>query len=360
MREKPFSPLSDTPDIYLGFLGRLRAGWNRFWFSAADPVALHAVRVLAGLLFLYWLLPMAGYVDSLFSLQGWVDREFFLETSRDMPYSNWSLLYLFGDNSFLINGFFWFSIGVVALLTLGVATRLTSVLSYLCIVSFMSSPATRLDADILIGILAFYVMVGYVFLGQLGPQTIWNRILGSTDTFLFKAWLGKPSAAPQASYAAHFALRGLQVHFALIMLASALHKLQIGDWWAGVAFWYPLHPPFETTHTLLRAKLGSLQLTLIVMSVATYVLLAWQFSFPFWAWRPGCRWFLVGSVLVGWAAAALVYDTSYFGPFYAICALSFLQPSDWRSLAAKIQGEKAGTGRSQARKESPVLTVSGT
>ena len=52
---------------------RLAAAWERFWFSAVDPVGLHAVRLLAGLLFLVWLLSFAGHERAFFGLDGWFD-----------------------------------------------------------------------------------------------------------------------------------------------------------------------------------------------------------------------------------------------------------------------------------------------
>ena len=48
--------------------------WSAFWFTPRDPLGLHAVRVLAGLLFLAWLLAFAGQHDALFGMRGWFDR----------------------------------------------------------------------------------------------------------------------------------------------------------------------------------------------------------------------------------------------------------------------------------------------
>ena len=43
----------------------------------------------------------------------------------------------------------------------------------------------------------------------------------------------------------------------IIVLTSALHKLQFGVWWSGVAYWYPLNPPFELTRERLREQATS-------------------------------------------------------------------------------------------------------
>src|SRR4051794_24838645 len=57
----------------------LAAGWVRFWFTPTDPVGLHAVRLLGGLLLLFWLLTLAGHVDAFFGLRGWFDREAYIQ-----------------------------------------------------------------------------------------------------------------------------------------------------------------------------------------------------------------------------------------------------------------------------------------
>src|SRR5262249_20889458 len=75
----------------------LVGAWVNFWFAAVDPVGLHALRALAGLLFLFWLLPFAGDHQALFGLGGWFDATAYREASRlgDLPphMFGWSVLY---------------------------------------------------------------------------------------------------------------------------------------------------------------------------------------------------------------------------------------------------------------------------
>src|SRR5439155_26955419 len=97
------------------------------------------------------------------------------------------------------------------------------------------------DADALLVCLAFYLMLGHLFAGQrradLSPLA---RLFGELP-----AWLRRRKEEdPQPSLAANLALRLLQVHFALIVVTAGLHKLQFGDWWGGVAYWYAVYPPF--------------------------------------------------------------------------------------------------------------------
>jgi hypothetical protein len=316
----------------------LRLGWTSFWFSAIDPIGLHRLRVLAGLLFLSWLLPLTGHQTELFGLNGWFDRQAYVEAAA-LPGGapapiGWSLVYLCGTSATLLNLLWWTSLGVLVLFTLGVATRVTAVLTWLVVVSFLATPAASFDADFLLAILAFYLMIGYVLLGQWNGQlSLAGRLLGSRDTFL--AGL-KPREDATPSYAANLAVRLLQVHFAIIMVASALHKLQFGDWWSGVALWYVLHPPFTLSAADIQAMKPHAETTLFVLSLAQYVMLAWQLGFPAFAWRQRWRVVLVGGGVVAWVGTALLYDQPLFGPIYLLGCLSYLTPGEWHGLAGRV------------------------
>src|SRR5205807_9315609 len=126
-------------------------------------------------------------------------------------------------------------VAVLGLFTLGVGTRMTSVLTWLIVASFLASPAASFEADYLLNILALYLMLGHLLLGQ------WSRRLSFPERLL------GPRRGHMGSIAANLTLRLVQVHFAIVLLVSGLHKLQFGDWWSGVAWWYPLNPPFELT-----------------------------------------------------------------------------------------------------------------
>ncbi|HEV3445292.1 MAG TPA: hypothetical protein VG099_11655, partial [Gemmataceae bacterium] len=107
-------------------VGPLQA-WMRFWFTPADPVGLHALRVLSGLLFIFWLLPLAGHIDGLYSLQGWFDQQAYFDAAQmpDGPPqpTNWSILFVAGSNATLLNVMYWTALAVLLLFTLGLCTR---------------------------------------------------------------------------------------------------------------------------------------------------------------------------------------------------------------------------------------------
>ena len=313
--------------------GGLWKAWVHFWFTPADPTGLHAIRVLAGVLFLSWLLGFAGHENEMFGLQGWFDTQAYKEASRMQPPNGppapitWSLVYLCGENTAAVTALYWASVAVLLLFTLGIATRITSVLTWLVVGSFTANPLISYDGDALLLILAFYLMVGYVLLGQWNGGLSWlGRLFGSS-----RDWLLGPVARPQ-SLAANLTMRLLQVHFTILVVVAGLHKLQSGDWWSGAALWYPLYPPFTTKLSEVRSLAGRRDFYLIMVSLATYAVLAWQLGFPLFAWRQRWRPILVGGALIGWLGTAFLYQLPIFGPAFVIGSLCFLTPDEWSWL----------------------------
>jgi hypothetical protein len=299
---------------------------------------MHVIRVLAGILFLAWLLPFAGQLDALFGLQGWFDLEAYREAARlpegARPQIGWSALFLCGSNPILLKAAYGVSLAVLALFSLGIATRLTAVLTWVIVVSFTANPATSYDADTLLVILAFYLMIGYVFLGQRnGGQSLSSRLLGCRETWLFLARPSGKLAEPRPhSVAANIVVRLLQVHLAIVIVTSGLYKLQFGDWWAGVAFWYPLYPPLVTTIQEAREHVADRISFLFILSVTAYATLCWQITFPFFAWRRCWRALLLVGAVVGWLGSALLYKLPLFGPAIFIGCLSYLSPTEWQRV----------------------------
>lgn len=319
------------------------AAWTNFWFTPVDPVALSVLRVLGGMVFVYWLLPFAGDTQAFFGLNGWFDARAYAEASRlaELPphLFTWSAAYWCGSNAALLSTLYWASITAIVLFTLGVATRLTGVLTWAAVVSFTANPAVAYDADPLMQMLAFYLMLGHLFLGLRRPsQTPLTRVLGPTrETWLLGGLWPRQCAALPPSIAANLALRLLQVHFALAMVAIGLHKLQVSAWWSGLAPWFYLHPPFHTTLSELRIYAPpNAETYLNLFSLTAYAVLAWQIGFPAFAWRPRLRPLLLGGAAFGWGLTALALQMSLVGPLLFVLCLAYVGPTEWRWLQSKL------------------------
>jgi hypothetical protein len=342
----------------------------QFWFRPADRIGLHVVRVAAGLVFLAWLLPLAGDAEAVFGLTGWFDDQAYREAGRivggpPQPIT-WSIVYLFGSNAGLLTAFYWLSIVVLVLFTAGLWTRLTSLLTWVIVASFTASPAFGSDADSLLLLLSLYLMVGYVLLGLTDrDQPLHSRLLGEVPgTFSGPAQEKVPGTFSRPSIAVNVALRLLQVHVAIVMVASGLHKLQFGDWWAGFALWYPLHPVMEMSEKTTGAAAGDG--SSLVLGLAAYAVLAWQIAFPAFAWKPRWRPVLLGGALIGGLGCAFLYRVPTFGPALFAACLAYVSAREWRRLFGVMawvpglgrRGDKA-TRRQGDEEAEPAATISG-
>jgi hypothetical protein len=321
----------------------LLAAWVRFWFRPADPISLHILRVLGGLLCLAWLLPMAGHLDSLFGLQGWMDEQAFADLNRAMdgqgPAPAWSALYLARDNPGLLTACYWSAVVAATLFTLGLFSRITGVLTWLAMASFMANPFLESDGDVYILILAFYLMIGYLLVGLRSFEAPpLSRVLGPAPF-----WVRRRTGESRPSLGANLALRLLQVHFAIAMVFSGLHKLQSSEWWAGTALWFPLYPPLATTLSQAREHANHPQLYMGVLSAAAYAVLAWQLLFPLFAWRRKLRPVLLVGGAIAWLGSALIYGLPLLGPATLSCCLAYVTPEEWRGWLAWL-AELRGRG----------------
>jgi hypothetical protein len=323
--------------------------WSNFWFSPVHPVGLHIVRVLAGLLFIAWLLPFSGELDSLFGLNGFFDRQGYADFAKlqeemarqaqqppeSAKMTNWSILYQ-ASSPQALHTMYLLSIGVLVLFTLGVATRITAVLTWVVVVSFTASPALSYDADAFLLMLAFYLMIGYVLLDQRTVGLSWlQRTFGAKGSLLFSRLLFRTEERP--SLAANLALRLVQIHLAVIIVTSGLHKLQFGDWWAGLAFWYPLYRPAADVIDRARQQIPNRDELTYLLSVGAYATLAWQIGFPLYAWRRGWwRGVLLAGAFVGAIGSAFLFKLPLLGPTLFVCCLAFVDADAWLRLFDRL------------------------
>jgi hypothetical protein len=111
------------------------------------------------------------------------------------------------------------------LFTIGFATRLTSVLTWVGVLSYIHRmPIFLYGVDSIMNVLVIYLMIG--------P----SGATFSVDRLLEKWWAkkkGKPVPPVRPMVSANFALRLMQIQFCIIYMASGTSKLQGAAWWNG-------------------------------------------------------------------------------------------------------------------------------
>ncbi len=142
---------------------------------------------------------------------------------------------------------------IMFLFTIGLFTRVTSVLTWLAALGYIQRTQQVLfGMDTMMNILLIYLMIGSSG-AALSVDRLLARYRASRNSIRRTGTLDGPTqaflAAPPKSVMAGFGLRLVQVHFCIIYLAAGMSKLQGGSWWNTNAFWDTMaNPEFTLIH----------------------------------------------------------------------------------------------------------------
>jgi len=326
----------------------LAGAWNRFWFSPADPTTLGLVRLCCGLLVFYVHLAYSPDLQTLFGPDAWLDSQTINEFRKEAPVvappSGWEhvlplrpqtaeeQLYVnkWGINPrqtvatghhlwsiwFYVTDPTWMHIvhgGVLLILfffAIGFCTRVTSVLAWLAMLSYIQrAPTTLFGMDTMMVVITLYLVIG-----PSGAACSVDRLLARyrarraalrLQPVAELADSSAQAAEPEPSVSANLALRLIQVHFCIIYLAAGLSKLQGPAWWGGTAVWgtmanYEFCPlRIRLYADALRTLAQNRWLWELVTTGGTVFTLVFEISFAFLVWERSLRPLLIiGAVLL--------------------------------------------------------------
>ncbi len=332
-------------------------GWDRFWFSAQDPLPLCFIRVCAGLLIFYVHLTyswdLMGYVGP----DGWLGKDAADFVRRDAPVwgigSDWEdQLHEVGKGNYFwsvfchvtdarwIVGLHVFFLTMMLLMTIGLWTRYTTALSWLGAMSYVQrATITVYGLDSMMMIVLCYLLIG-----------------PSSATLSVDRWLekrrarkrGLPIPEVQPSIVANFAIRLIQVHFCIIYFASGTSKLLGPSWWSGTSLnivmlnaeFAPLHQvPY---YYFLKFLAGHRWLWETFMGINIVGTLVLEIGLPFLIWYPRWRWAMIcGSVMLHTGIALFMGLTTF--SLIMICMLSSFIPAEViRDLLTRVSERMSG------------------
>jgi hypothetical protein len=398
MKKNPARPPLTTLPEAPGPLDR----WNRFWFGPSDPIVLGLIRIVAGSILFLVLLFTIPWLHDFYGQDGWVDLSTTNHFRHEMPWvlpanrfedqfealrppeparpdqdtrqdikeyrQRWSLDPRQASSEGLFQFSLWYHVtdplainllhGVFILValafTLGLATRVTSVLAWVGFLSYIHRvPASGFGMDTMVAILLLYLMIG--------P----SGAALSLDRWLARRWArlrGEPFPDdPPPSGSATFALRLLQIHFCLIYLASGTSKLQGSAWWNGTALWQtmsnyefagPHGPAFHELLILLALQRWLWELAVGGGCLFTLVL---EISLPYLIWIRSWRWvMMLGSTLLHTGIAVTMGGLGTFSLAMLAMLLSFMPPETVRWLLHRVRRLGSGGRRGQAEEPAPV------
>lgn len=262
-----------TVYTYLRFLGStLRDNLLEFLRDSADPV------------------PAFERERRIKYLERWGHEERYLHQPGSPIFSIW--FHITEPGEILV-----VHIGVLVVLlmfTLGLFTRITSVLTWLAAVSYLHrDPQVLFGQDTMMNILLIYLMIA-----NSGAALSLDRVIARYRAVRasiarcggIDATCAAFLAAPPPSIACGLAQRMLQVHFCFIYMASGLSKLKGGTWWSGDAIWLTLVNPeftmihFEWYENLLRWMFSSRPVYSVVAAGGVLFTLFAEIGLPFLIW----------------------------------------------------------------------------
>ena len=308
----------------------LGEAWDAFWFTPADPTLLGLIRILTGLMLLYTHAVWGLVLPEFFGEGGWLSAGLVRNLSDgNYTYSFWWLV---------PDGWMWpayaASMAVLALFTIGLWTRVTSILAFLVTVSYAYRvPAATFGLDQINAMLALYLAIG--------PS---GQAL-SLDRWLAVRRGRAPACAAGAERGANLALRLINVHMCVIYFFAGVSKLQGEAWWNGEAMW----------RAFANLEYQSIDMTWLawhprLLDFLTHVSVLWELSFCALIWRPRLRPIVLAGAVPLHVGIGACLGMWTFGLIMLVGCASFLPDGrgrgGWWTRMTPANG--AGRGRPRA------------
>ncbi len=308
------------------------AGWNRFWFTPSDPATLGLIRILAGAMLFYTHAVWTLDLESFFGPNGWISPDA-LKQMGDGRIGAWTYFDLIDSATGL-----WIAhlaaLVVLLLLTIGLFSRVMSVLAFLITVSYANRvPQAWFGLDDINALLAMYLMVG-----PCGAAYSVDRWLARRKAAGQGRGVERAPAPPTTS--ANLAIRLMQVHMCLVYLFSALGKLEGETWWGGAAIWL----------SVANLEYQSLDMTWLathrwLINALTHFTVFWELSYCVLVWPRLLRPLVLAAAVFTHLGIAIALGMKTFGLVMLIGNAAFISP--WlvrRVLDRRSEQSRSGEG----------------
>lgn len=302
----------------LRWLADAWAGWNDFWFRPSDPATLGLIRILAGGMMFYTHLVWSLDLMAFFGADGWLSPAA-VGVLQQRSYA-WSYLWLVSSPAAL-----WTvhiaALGVFLLLTLGLFSRVTSVLAAVAVLSYVSrAPGALFGLDQINLMLALYLAVG-----RCGDAYSLDRLLRKRRA------LRAASAIPQIepSVGANVAIRLIQLHMCVIYAFAGTSKLMGASWWDGTAMW----------QAFASLEYQSLDMTWMArwpraVNFLTHVTIVWEVYYCALIWPRSTRPWMLALAVPLHLGIGMCLGMMTFGIIMLVGNMAFLPPEVVRGALA--------------------------
>jgi hypothetical protein len=286
--------------------------WDKFWFAPQSPIPVCLFRIALGLVLLEWCWLTAPELLTCYSDNG-ILRIKTLQNVTAFPVLDLITILPPGDSWVIA----FFGVFVIAslFLTFGLFTRLSTIIVYLCLVSFDHRNIMVNHAGVkLMCLAAFYLMFAPAdaALSLDRIRRIWSRRIAPPRT---------------AQAIVLWSMRAFQCQWVLLYLHSFWSKLASPVWWDGTALYYVMRTP-----EFSRFPVPLLADNMLLCNIATWGTLliegaAWTFIY-----FKETRYLVLGSVFLLHLGIEYALNIPMFEHIMFVSLIVFIYPEDLTRL----------------------------
>jgi hypothetical protein len=242
--------------------------WNSFFFAEQSPLPLALFRLAYGTVVIATLFLLRGDWLAWYGPDAWVR----LSTIRAMePGTRLNLFTVIPQSDLWVRILFWIFLISAVCLTIGLLTRVNSVIVFICLASIQQRNLLILHGgDTFLRVAGFFLMFA-----PAGAALSMDRLI--------RIWRGKEGVQIQPRRP--WAQRMIQFELALLYFAGFCSKIEGGSWVQGTALYYVYH-----LDELQRFPIPSWFFRPTLLKLGTWCALALEFSMGVLIWIKELRY----------------------------------------------------------------------
>jgi len=284
--------------------------WNRFFFAEQSPLPLALFRIAYGLLVIANLALLRADWLTWFGTHAWISLPTMQTVERG---TRLNLFTIIPQTDVWMNAFFWVFLGSAILLTVGLLTRVNSVIVFLCLTSIhQRNLFITHGGDTFMRVAGFFLM--FAPAGAALSLDLLLRIRRGKEGAL--AW---PLGRPQSPWAQ----RMIQIQLSLLYFAAFCWKMQSPVWRNGSALYYVYH-----LDALRRFPVPAWLLGLKMLKVGSWSAIALEFSLGVLIWVRKLRYPLLALGLLFHLSLEYSFNIPLFQWDVLSAYILFVDPAD--------------------------------
>jgi hypothetical protein len=251
---------------------RFVQAWNEFFFAEQSPLPIALFRIVFGVMVVTTLCQLRPDWLNWYGVHSWVTNP----TARALePGTRLNLFAILPQDDRWINGLFWVAIGSTTLLTVGLFTRINSVLVFLCLASIQQRNLyITHGGDTFLRLAGFFLMFA-----PAGAALSLDRLI--------RKWRGREGVGVRRR--SPWAQRMIQIQLSLVYLVTFLVKIKGEPWLHGSALFYIYH-----LDELRRFPIPAWSLRPTVLRFETWLALGLEFCLGILIWVRRLRYPILG------------------------------------------------------------------